>query len=443
MNYKLKQDPKLFICPPDLQSDILVTSPIPANSSPRTFYLQNPSLVPPPLISTSPFVPRNMVEHLMRKKKNSALNVKFVSGRRNAQGRADEISNMEGAMHTFVTPAMAAVMTGDYRYSAGHGVTRFGDREGVRRVRNVVLSASIQMDFEGPHVMLELARLRGEEVRGRDLGVDADAELRILSGEEKQDDGLRNEYDGLLRRHMVYHLTKNHSLPARNKIERKSCLSVQDSITYLEGLITAPDPEPHLLANFENAVSTRFAKLPGDQIVSLELLLNTAIHQVRNEISALESMCPQGYVYTYNPPSIFARKTGATILNRLLILALRLVSQDNEFRNMRVFGFGDYADKTAVRLLKKALEKQSHVRVCSRDDLFRGQGGEYDLQEAGDGVLELGKGAMLVVHNNSDGFGQNIETEWSAGSLDGAVGANSSGAASLQREREDLVGWVF
>lgn len=439
MNYKLKQNPKLFSCPPDLRSDILVTSPIPANNSPRTFYLENLSLVSPPLISASSFVPRNMVEHLMRNKKSSALNVKFVSGRKNAKGRADEISNMEGAMHTFVTPVMAAVMTGDYRYSSGHGVTRFGNQKGMRRVRNVVLSASIQMDFEGPHVMLEVARLRGEEVLGRDLVENAD--LKILTGDEKQDDGLRNDYDGLLRRHMVYHLTKHHSLPARTKIDKKFCLSVQDSITFLEGLITAPELD--LLTNLENTISARFTKLPGDQIVSLELLLNTAIHQVRNEISALESMCPQGYVYTYNPPSIFARKIGATILNRLLILALKLVSQENEFKNMRVFGFGDYADKTALRFLKQALEKQSHVQVCSKDDLFRGQGGGYDLQEAGEGILELGIGAMLVVHNNSDGFGQNIETEWSAGSLDGAVGANSSGAASLQREREDLVGWVF
>ncbi|TVY48828.1 hypothetical protein LOCC1_G001679 [Lachnellula occidentalis] len=440
MNYTLKQNPKLFSCPIDLRSDILVTSPVPTNSSPRNFYLKNLSLVSPPLISASSFVPRNMVEHLMRNKRDSAIGVKFMPNRKHARGRADEITNMEGAMHTFVTPVMSAVMTGDYRYSYGHGVTNFGDRNGMRRVRNVVLSASIQMDFEGPHVMLEVARLRGEEVHGKDLLVENDG-LEILARDEKQDDGLRNEYDGLLRRHMVYHLTKDHSLPARNNIDMEFLLSVQDSITYLEGLIAAP--ESHFRADLANTISTRFTELPCDQIVSLELLLNTAIHQVRNEISALESMCPQGYVYTYSPPSIFAREMGATILNRLLILALKIVSQENVFKNMRVFGFDDYEDKTALEPLKKALEKQSHVEVCSKNDLFQGQGGEYDPKEAGDRISKLGAGAMLVVHNNSDGFGQNIETEHSRGSLDGAVGANSSGAASLERERGDLVGWIF
>jgi len=439
MNYELKQNPKLFSCPPALCSDILVTSPVPTNSSPRNFYLKNLSLVSPPLISASSFVPRNMIEHLMRNKKSSALGVKFVSIGRNAKGRADEITNMEGAMHTFVTPVMAAVMTGDYRYSFGHGVTKFGNQNGIRTVRNVVLSASIQMDFEGRDVMLEVARLRGQEVHGKDLLENAD--LEIITRDEKQDDRPRNDYDGLLRRHMVYHLTNDRLLPARNKIDTEFCLSVQDSITYIEGLITAP--ESHLLTNFENTISTRFTELPCNQVVSLELLLNTTIHQVRNEISALESMCPQGYVYTYDPPSIFARKMGATILNRLLIMALKLVSQENKFNNMRVFGFNDYEDKAALKLLKKALEKQSHIEVCSKKDLFQGKGGEYDLGAARDRIPKLGKGAMLVVHNNSDGFGQNIETEWTAGSLDGAVGANSSGAASLQRQREDLVGWIF
>jgi len=50
---------------------------------------------------------------------------------------------------------------------------------------------------------------------------------------------------------------------------------------------------------------------------------------------------------------------------------------------------------------------------------------------------------MLVVHNNSDGFGQNIETEYALGSLDGAVGSNSSAAASLYRGREDLLDFIL
>ena len=49
---------------------------------------------------------------------------------------------------------------------------------------------------------------------------------------------------------------------------------------------------------------------------------------------------------------------------------------------------------------------------------------------------------MLVIHNNSDGFGQNIETEGMVGSLDGAIGSSSSAAASLERNRKDLLDFI-
>lgn len=48
------------------------------------------------------------------------------------------------------------------------------------------------------------------------------------------------------------------------------------------------------------------------------------------------------------------------------------------------------------------------------------------------------KGTTLVLHNNSDGFGQNIETE-GVSSLDGALGVYSSAAAGLHRKRKDLM----
>jgi hypothetical protein len=439
MEIKLKQDPKLFGCPLDLRSDEIVLSPIPANKSPRKYYLENLPLVSPPLISISEFVPKSLVEHLMRKKKSSALGVKFRAKKGKAPGRLDEITNMEGAMHTFVTPIMPAAMVGDYLYRHGHGVVKFGDEKKMQRVRNVVLSASIHMDFELPEVMLAVSKLRGSETRGKDLIEDHDWD--ILSPEEKQDDKLRGLYDDKLHGHMIYHLTKDHQLPASGKIKPEFCMSVRKSIGYLEELITASDEG--VMQQIESTMSMRFTKLANSNIVSLELLFNTAIHQVRNEISALESMCPQGYVYTYNPPSIFAQKFDATILNRLFILALKMVSYGNTFKNLRVFGFGDYADAAAVSLIKEALSKQAHVEVYSKDDLFQGYGGLYDLKEAGAKFEKAAKGAMLVVHNNSDAFGQNIETEASAGSLDGAIGANSSGAASVERGRDDLVNWIF
>jgi hypothetical protein len=439
MEIKLKTDPKLFSCPSNLRSDEIVFSPVPANKSPRKYYLENLSLVSPPLISISEFVPKALAEHLMRNKKSSALGVKFRARNGKAQGRLDEITNMEGAMHTFVTPIMPAVMVGDYLYSNRHGVVKFGDEKKMQRVRNVVLSASIHMDFELPEVMLAVSKLRGGDIQGKNLLENDDWE--IPSPEEKQDDRLSMKYDDKLYRHLVYHLTKDHRLPASNKINLDFCMSVRKSIGYLDELIMASEED--FMPQIESTIPLRFTKLANGNIVSLEILLNTAIHQVRNELSALESMCPQGYVYTYNPPSIFAQKFDATILNRLFILALKVVSRGNTFKNMRVFSFSDYADAAALSLLKEALSKQTHVEVCSKDDLFQGEGGLYDLKGAGNKIKEAGKGAMLVVHNNSDAFGQNIETEASAGSLDGAIGANSSGAASVERGRDDLVEWIF
>ncbi|TVY83970.1 hypothetical protein LSUE1_G002980 [Lachnellula suecica] len=439
MNTKLKPNPELFSCPQDLRSDTLVVSPVSSNASPRTFYLKNPALVSPPLISASEFVPRNLIVHLMRNKKDSALAIKFVPNRKYADGRSDEVTNMEGAIHTFVTPVVPAVMVGDYAYNYGHGVVKFGNEKGKREVRNVVFSASVQMDFEFGNVMLKLSRLQGTAVHGQDYVIND--EWDILSAVEKQDQRLRLHYDDRLRKHMVYHLTKAHLLPARSEIDVRFCMNVDRSIVYLEELITTK--EPNFIANIENTIYTRFTQLDKDVIVSLELLFNTAIHQARNEISALESICPQGYVYTYDPPSIFARMIEPSILNRLLILALKYLSHQSTFDNMKVFGFNDYADSKALSLVREALERQSDVVVCSKSDLFKGDGGLYDLEEVQRKNKDLGKGAMLVVHNNSDAFGQNIETEPGGGSLDGAIGANSSGAASLGRGRKDLVDWIF
>ena len=46
---------------------------------------------------------------------------------------------------------------------------------------------------------------------------------------------------------------------------------------------------------------------------------------------------------------------------------------------------------------------------------------------------------LLVIHNNSDAFGQNIETESAGGSLDGAIGVYSNAAACLARGKRDLL----
>lgn len=54
------------------------------------------------------------------------------------------------------------------------------------------------------------------------------------------------------------------------------------------------------------------------------------------------------------------------------------------------------------------------------------------------GLLTIYFIAALTL-TTTDAFGQNIESEWESGSMDGAIGTNSSASASLYRTREDLV----
>lgn len=188
----------------------------------------------------------------------------------------------------------------------------------------------------------------------------------------------------------------------------------------------------------------RFLRLKNGSILSLELLYSTAEHQARNELAALEVLCPQGYVYTYDPASIFAAQIGPKILNRLMARAVRELFNAYAFPNMRVFAFNDYADKGIIKMLHKQLgttQMGSFVTVVSKQDLFRGPGGPLGLYDVS--RLKEAEGAMLVVHNNSDAFGQNIETEGMSGSLDGAIGTSSSAAAGLDRSRKDLLDYCW
>jgi hypothetical protein len=99
MDIQLKSIPPSQLPPstPGCRSDELHRSEIPSNADPRHFYLDKVKAgdleVPPPLISYSEFVPKKLVEHLMRKKKNSALGVKFIRLRSDSH-RMEDITDM-------------------------------------------------------------------------------------------------------------------------------------------------------------------------------------------------------------------------------------------------------------------------------------------------------------------------------------------------------------
>jgi len=411
------------------RSDALEVTDLPPRSAPRAHYLKTYVSAPGPVISCSEFVPRNMVEHLMRNKKGSAIGVKFVPRR----GGTDAVTNMEGALHTYVVPITSAFMHGDYVYRSMHDVVHFPDVDGYQQARRVVLSALIQPDFEGPKVMLKVAGLTRKASVGQPLPND----FEIISVEDKQDEADRNAYDEQLRLHMIYHLVKSHQLPDSPSVAEDALTDILAQ-ALLEQLAAGNLPQGAVDARA--AVQDVFVVEGSAGILSLEILFMTALHQLRNELSALEHVCSdQGYVYTFDPPSIFARMLkGAEILSRCQAAALRaLIDGGAQFPHMRAFAFADYADRGIVQVFKFALSGQPHVRVLSKYDLFPEPSQEYSPPH------ESLAGALLVIHNNSDGFGQNIQTESAHGSLDGMVGSVTSAAASLHRQHPHLLDHVF
>ncbi len=386
----------------------------------------------------------------MRSKKDSAIAVKFEPRRKVwKKGKSfvlqDEITNMEGAVHTFVTPVLSTCeMIGDYIFTHGHGISIFGNvstssfsssnleagkSSNVRLTRSVILSALIHPDFETTSIFHNLCKLNPWPTRGHDLL--SSSTFTLPTSDSKEDDYFRTQYDESLRAHLVYYLTSSRRLPPKRDIVPHS---LSRTFNYLESLLIEDEVGG---VHIGEKMQGSFVQLESGQVLSLEMLYNTYIQITRNEFSALEALAPQGYIYTFDPPAIFARQFSVKILNRLFLLALKALSSQNPFTNLKIFAFNDYAENpNFLSLISVALKPQVKrgLKVIKKADLFREAGGEFSLK----GCEE----AMLVLHNNSDGFGQNIETEGIGGSLDGAIGASSSAAASLERGRRDLLDFI-
>jgi len=406
---------------PNKTSSKLVKTPVPDKFPASRFcYLENYKDVRGPWISHSAFVPSSMVKHLMRNKKDSAIAVKFEKNK----SKPDKITNMEGAMHTFVNPFADITIHGDYEWQGHHSIREFGAHEGRQLGRQVLLSALIHQDFENEEVMLKVARLEEFEFLGLPTMPD------MLSVSEKQDDEKRRKYDWNLRRYIVYQLVASHRLPTRASV-KDAAMTVHQTLDFLADAITN-QPATSLPAHMQGRAIRH-----KTYFVSLEVLFMTALHQVRNELYQLERLCgAQGYVYTFNPPAIFARffdGAGTELLSRVHVAALKLFAHVAEMDACRCFAWNDFSSKAIMALVREALKQRSHVKVRRWNDVF------VPTAKVGLYVPPAGaENSILVIHNNSDAFGQNIETEPAGGSLDGVIGAYSSASASLLRTRGDL-----
>jgi len=201
-----------------------------------------------------------------------------------------------------------------------------------------------------------------------------------------------------------------------------------------------------------------------------------------------------GYVYTIDPPAIFVVCLGpggadaAALLNRMQTLAFAfllrgaaetqahpsvaadapasaavasassssasassasaapavpsaLPAPGSAFPHLRVLAFNDYRDAAGLALLRRVFSapahRAGHVRVVSKASLF-----DWSPAAAGGAAQYSGPpSAALVLHNNSDAFGQNIETEGMS-SMDGVLGCCSDAAVIVRRERVDLCQWI-
>jgi hypothetical protein len=411
---------------PTISSSKLFRTSVPADTDPRQWYLDMRNKVSKaPWIVHSHFVPAEMVEHLMRQKKSSAIAVKFVKN----PWKPDEITNMEGALHTFVTPIVNATMHGDYQWRGGHSIFNFGKSQGYQLGRRVLMSALVQQDFEQDNVMLQVCRIGEDEFAGSSYLP------QIISVAAKQDDITRRQYDISLKKYMVYHLTASHRLPSRN-IAQRNVMTVAEAIGFLGDAIHHI-PVEKLSSHMEERFITHRSWL-----ISMEMMFRSAVHQVKNEFYGLELVCPQqGYVYSFNPPAIFVGifgSLGTELLSRIHFAALKFLACNMSLSSCKGIAWNNFNSPHALSLLRLAFASKPQIFVTDTNGIFGNTAGRRGEAEGLYDPPEEAKGAMLVIHNNSDAFGQNIETEPPLGSLDGVIGAYSSSAASLLRQRKDL-----
>jgi len=112
-----------------------------------------------------------------------------------------------------------------------------------------------------------------------------------------------------------------------------------------------------------------------------------------------------------------------TLLNRLQILAFKQMQKKSPLNHLKKIGFNDFSDKGAIPLLKKVFP---NIPIEPKSVLFESD--HYSVKE----------NYALVLHNNSDAFGQNIESEGPS-SMDGVIGYYSDAACQLRRDRKDLL----
>jgi hypothetical protein len=376
-----------------------------------------------PITMRSPIIPKPLVPHLLFHKREMAIGSKFQASDK------DPITNVEGIYSLLRVQLTVCHAVGDIIYQREY--SRFTGNQ----ARPVIVSTNIHPDYEFGRsfrpqaVMWQLTAVG----KSASLGEPLPHDFRPLTAEEKRDPEKLADYEELLLNDLIYQTTQDHKLPALSAIQQDDILSQQGARELLERIIKDPN------ADIQKELKGKFIEIPGDDSVhSLEVLFSIYVHQLRNELSGLEKLLPQGYVYTIDPPSIFARAFDATAMNRLQILGIKYLFKNSEPKNMKVIGFNDNVDKGYLDLLRQVVPESIEVRPKY------GKDGVYIPQEivTEDGtkrtapLYNIDKSYAVVIHNNDDSFGDNITNEQGFGSLDAVVGALTTAANSLKRLHE-------
>ena len=155
-----------------------------------------------------------------------------------------------------------------------------------------------------------------------------------INTKTKQNDKARKEYDDQLRQYLVYHLNSNHKLPLAASV-REQAMTITQILAFL-----AKSIEEEKAPNLPNVMFGKYLHHKS-RIISLEIMFNTAVQQIRNELLLLEHLCSvQGYVYTFNPPAIFVRffrEYGTELLSRIHVAGLKYVASTTKLNGCKVF----------------------------------------------------------------------------------------------------------
>jgi hypothetical protein len=373
----------------------------------------------PPIISASYFVPINFIEHLMRKKRDKAIGTKYIKNDKDSK-----ITNMEACLHTFVTPICIIYMNGDYKYTDRHGTIKFQSDQ----MRPVILSASIQLDFETMEVFAEFLNVPSDIIEG----IEKPPSLPFIDQQDSLDIA---SYETNLKKYMYYHLFSHHKYASYKKIINFNTTPKDIIDTVINGINQSN-------LNIHNLFFFSHCKFNEKITISLLALFNVYRYQLTNEFVVFEKYLKQGYIYTINPPVIFATQLNSENINEdninYSVVLLNIIQMLNiwylselHIKYLKIIAFDDYNDKITIGLYRKLFINKG-IKIMSKKDLLD-DNNNYIITEK----------YALIIHNNSDAFGQNIETEADGGSLDGAIGANSSAAWALNRNMKGLCNYII